>query len=681
MARLRANWRCQITRLPLLFATFALLVLCGFRAHAQALYATPTLVVDPDMHTGQIPFGAAAFDQAGDILVTGSADKTVRLWSASDGKLKHTIYLPAGPDDNGAVSAVAVSPDGKIVAAGGVGWDNPRGSNLYLLDPNTGRMIKRLGSPNWIQGLAFSADGRYLAAVGSFRGVIVFDRRHDWAEAYRDLSYGQRSHGVAFRKDGWLATTSSDGKVWLYDPDFKRIANPDPLSGAEPLRVAFSPDGKTVAVGYYDRPAVDLLDGKTLAHNRGPNLEGLSGGSLSEVAWSSDGQTLFAGGMYEDGSGDVPILTWDAAGLGARRAIAAPCSESDNTTTNIVPLSDSRLFVTKANPCIVMLKEDGSDGWKPRAPNADFRAQWDTFSVSTNGAIVDFGFGVGGTMPLRFDLNAGSLSALKVPDGSTRPRRSDALNLKIEQWRNQESPIFNGKKISLKAGEWSRSYAIRPDSLGYVLGTEWSLRAFDADGKEVWRTVTPGVAWAVNISGDGRLAVAALGDGTIRWYRMDDGHLLLSLKVLSDRKNWVAWTPEGFYDATQGALGVLKWEVNRGYDAAAEVVPVSSIPKLRRRRSSLGPAAVGDFARLGHRRSGGRASRCQTRHESGRGPRPAPVYSDHRHRRLRRQSRQPAFEICDQGRRGTGECARCNTGGHVEGRRALRKGHPTIFAR
>src|SRR5208282_1341315 len=164
----------------------------------------------------------------------------------------------------------------------------------------------------------------------------------------------------------------------------------------------------------------------------------------------------------------------------------------------------------------------------------------------------------------------------------TRPRRSDALNLKIEQWRNQESPIFNGKKISLKAGEWSRSYAIRPDSLGYVLGTEWSLRAFDADGKEVWRTVTPGVAWAVNISGDGRLAVAALGDGTIRWYRMDDGHLLLSLKVLSDRKNWVAWTPEGFYDATQGALGVLKWEVNRGYDAAAEVVPVSSIPKLRR---------------------------------------------------------------------------------------------------
>ena len=120
------------------------------------------------------------------------------------------------------------------------------------------------------------------------------------------------------------------------------------------------------------------------------------------------------------------------------------------------------------------------------------------------------------------------------------------------------------------------------NSPGFVLGTDWYLRALDADGKEVWRTTTPGVAWAVNISGNGRLAVAALGDGTIRWYRMDDGRLLLSLKVLSDRRNWAAWTPEGFYNASPGALGVLKWEVNRGYDAAADVVPVSSIPKLRR---------------------------------------------------------------------------------------------------
>ena len=44
-----------------------------------------------------------------------------------------------------------------------------------------------------------------------------------------------------------------------------------------------------------------------------------------------------------------------------------------------------------------------------------------------------------------------------------------------------------------------------------------------------------------------------------------------------------AWTPEGFYGATPGAFGVLQWQVNRGFDAAADTVPVSAIPRLRRR--------------------------------------------------------------------------------------------------
>ena len=63
---------------------------------------------------------------------------------------------------------------------------------------------------------------------------------------------------------------------------------------------------------------------------------------------------------------------------------------------------------------------------------------------------------------------------------------------------------------------------------------------------------------------------------------MDDGRELLALYVLADKQNWVAWTPEGFYGATPGAFGVLRWHVNRGFDAAAETVPVSDIPRLRR---------------------------------------------------------------------------------------------------
>jgi hypothetical protein len=77
--------------------------------------------------------------------------------------------------------------------------------------------------------------------------------------------------------------------------------------------------------------------------------------------------------------------------------------------------------------------------------------------------------------------------------------------------------------------------------------------------------------------------VAAYGDGTIRWHRMNDGAELLAFMPMADRTNWVAWTPEGFYAATAGAQGVLRWHVNRGWDQPADSVPVEA-RRIRRSR-------------------------------------------------------------------------------------------------
>jgi hypothetical protein len=45
------------------------------------------------------------------------------------------------------------------------------------------------------------------------------------------------------------------------------------------------------------------------------------------------------------------------------------------------------------------------------------------------------------------------------------------------------------------------------------------------------------------LSRDGRLAVAAFGDGMIRWFRYSDGQELLALFVHRDGKRWILWTP------------------------------------------------------------------------------------------------------------------------------------------
>jgi len=80
-------------------------------------------------------------------------------------------------------------------------------------------------------------------------------------------------------------------------------------------------------------------------------------------------------------------------------------------------------------------------------------------------------------------------------------------------------------------------------------------------------------AWLVNASADGRFVVAALGDGTIRWYRTADGSEALALFVHADAQRWVVWTPEGFYAASSPeAESLMGYVLNQGRDKEAEFV-------------------------------------------------------------------------------------------------------------
>jgi outer membrane protein assembly factor BamB len=552
----------------LLFVVFAIPA-----ARAQ-LYEQPVLIIDPGMHTA--PIRDVGVDAPGRIAVTGSDDKTLRVWSLSDGELLWTIRMPAGPENIGKIYAVAVHPDGTLVAAGG--WTSAREDSIYVFETLTGKMAARIaGLPSNTVSLAFSPDGRYLAAgLGGTNGLRVHDRHRQWSEVFRDSDYGDQIDGVTFSADGRLATTSLDGKVRLYDRAFRLVAAPQKGNGGrEPFRIAFSPDGALLAVGYDDAPAVDLFDGYSLAPLPGPNIDGLGNGSLPRVTWSKDGETLYAGGRYHEGR-SRPIFAWANAGRGARRALPA----GSNTVTGLAALPDGRLLVATADPLLELLEPDGLPRWAHASPKADFRDQADRLAVSADGATVDFGFEVGGKSPLRFDLRARKLVGDPPADQQTIPAK--LAGLAVERCKNDFSPTLDGKPIKLQPYETSRSLAIAPDSSRFVLGSEWYLRAFDAKGKLIWQRAAPSVGYAVNISADGRLAVAAYGDGTIRWHRLDDGRELLALYVLADKQNWVAWTPEGFYGATAGAFSVLQWKVNRGFDAAADTVPVNAIPSLRR---------------------------------------------------------------------------------------------------
>src|SRR4051794_27109936 len=176
---------------------------------------------------------------------------------------------------------------------------------------------------NLVYGLVFSLNGRYLAAtLGGSNGVRVFDRDKNWSEVFRDTEYGSSTFGVAFARNGWLATASFDGKVRLYDRNFRPIVPPiSAPRGRLPLAVAFSPDQRVLAVGYNDAAAVDLFDGRDLSRMPGPDLAGLERGGLYQVAWSLDGQVLYASGRYPGyglGYSPILVLSWERGGHGKR---------------------------------------------------------------------------------------------------------------------------------------------------------------------------------------------------------------------------------------------------------------------------------------------------------------------------------------------------------------------------
>ena len=145
-------------------------------------------------------------------------------------------------------------------------------------------------------------------------------------------------------------------------------------------------------------------------------------------------------------------------------------------------------------------------------------------------------------------------------------------------WFDTTTPRFDGRALALLPYEVARSLAA--SRRGFVLGTEWSIYAFKHDGTQRWRQSLPGIAWAVNVSGDGRYVVVAVGDGTLRWYadREDRAEEVLALYVHPDGKRWIAWTPQGFFDASgPDAEELFGFHINRGREQAGEFVRASQL--------------------------------------------------------------------------------------------------------
>lgn len=537
-------------------------------AGASTYSSEPLLRIEAVMHTA--PMAQIATDAAGRYLVTGSADQTLRLWDLDTKRMLQVFRPPATPESVSRHQAVAISPDGEQIAAGST--VSGASSSVYVFSRTTGEIVHQLaGLPSEIVSLSWSPDGRFLLLVSNKHGVRVY-RTSDWALIGED-SYGSESWRGDISVNNRIAVTSFDGQLRLYQIEatgLRRVAVA-PSGGARPVGISFSPDGQRLAVGFLEAPKVLVYAATDLMKLYTASSEKATNGSLYEVKWGKS-DVLYAGGQHRQGStlgelfsalgGGIKRATlirrWQKGGQGAWQDIEA----ANDSINSLASLPDGGVVYATMDPAWGIINANGAGNFVQRAYNADFYGQASGIKISPDGLIVEFPYEAFGKSPASFNVLTRTLMEGENP--STKGPTLTASGIELSTKGAFPKTFLNGQAVSLESGEFERGKAIAEDGSGFVIGTDFHLRFYDRDGREIWRTRTPTAPrGGINISQDGRVVVASYLDGSIRWYRRSDGQALLAFWPHADRKRWVLWSPSGYYDAAPGSEEFLGWQINR----------------------------------------------------------------------------------------------------------------------
>jgi RNA polymerase sigma factor (sigma-70 family) len=395
------------------------------------------------------------------------------------------------------VYAVALSPDGKRVAAGAYGdavltWDTATGDEVSSL---------RMTGHHWRTSAAFSADGKWLATGDSAGTIRLRGTGGGKTTAYP--GGGSSLQAIAFSPDGkTLAAAAQAGTVRLFDP--ARGADRAACRGhqGEVSSVAWSPDGKTLASAGADG-TVRLWD-PARAEERS-RLTGHNG-PVNGVAFSPDGKLLASAGD------DRTVRLWDAATGKPVRTL-----EGHTNQVKAVIFADGGKALFSGGYDNVLRRWDVAtgrevaDARRPQRGVMCLALSADGKTLASGGwdGVVRLWSAADGKELNRAGTHQDSVAAVALLPGG-RAALSVGSDGTLRLWdavTGRQRQSFEGHQ----AGAWTAAFSAGGKRLA-VKKDERTVALWDADGKEIKTFAPKGHVVCVGLSSGGRYVAAGAAD-------------------------------------------------------------------------------------------------------------------------------------------------------------------------
>jgi WD40 repeat protein len=565
----------------------------------------PVLQLDTGGHMARIR--DLAFTPDGKFIVSAGDDKVIRVWDWRKGVTVRAIRGQSGLGAEGKIYAMALSSDGRWLAASGY-FEAVCPAHcqqaIRLYDFASGELKALLETGDGVVSLAFSPDGNKLISGSVDDSAIIWDVERGTPlsrlEGHEDGVYA-----VGFTPDGARAVTASGQTLRLW-----RVADGTLIKE----RKGFFADAErkghnatVTALAVSSRGAIASGDG----HGEIWLWDGMTGAALKMLAnsaqtsfaigslrFSPDGAFLLsAAGTYGWCGGSCGYVQhiWDVE---SGREVTA-YAKHDNSVFASAYSADGGLVATggfngdvqawepKAGETKAVQKGTGlpvgpvgfsADGrsiaWGPRN-TAETMANADLDPLERTFRLPEAGQTLSAPQPLdsagRWIQSGVKTYKLSMKAGA------DTAPLEVSR-AGSSSPV--SVALDPTTAERLKCVGISPDGKIVIVGGNLGvLTAYSPDGKKLGDFVGhESTVWAVAASPDGRYLVSGSADQTVRLWNLQTRELIVTIFRGEDGE-WVIWTPQGYYTGSPGADKIVGWQINKGPDQAAGYVTAEQLRK------------------------------------------------------------------------------------------------------